>query len=85
MSDTDPDELRPVMDAIDELEVNVEREMSTIRGALHSLRSIVLEHYQRMARRGDRQDRRLDRIEKHLGLPELPDVADVPTSPDGVG
>jgi hypothetical protein len=80
--DTDPDELRPVLEAVGTLEATIEHEAATLKKALHSLRDTVLEHYQRMTERGDRQDRRLDRLERHLGLSPLPDEREAPTQPE---
>lgn len=71
MSDTDPDELAPIFDAIEQVREASEEQAKTLGSALTELRTQVLAHYHRITKRGDESDRRLDRIEKHLELPPM--------------
>jgi hypothetical protein len=60
-----------VLAAVDRLH-KVSREYSdTISAAIQELRDDVESQYERLARSSDRSSKRLDRIEKHLGLPPL--------------
>lgn len=70
--DTEPEALRPVLDAVSHLETVVAENDRTIKGALSGLRTTVLQHYHAMQSRLDEHAREIRQIKDFLRLPPLP-------------
>jgi len=67
---TDPTELKPVFDAIDEVRRSSEEHTRTIGTALTNLRSTVLEHYHRTMTRLDQHAKDIRLLKKAVGIAE---------------
>jgi hypothetical protein len=69
---TEPEELGAVFDAIEQVRRASEEHNRTIGTALNSLRTTVLEHYDRTTRRLDAHADEIRRIKIHIGLADRP-------------
>jgi len=70
-SESEP-ETHPVMEAINRLEGVMSENEQTLKAALHSLRTTVVEQYQRTTQRLDAHARELRRIKEHIHLTDPP-------------
>lgn len=74
--DTDPHELEPVFRAIADVQAASEEQTRTIGKALTSLRTTVLEHYERTTKRVDEHAKRIRALEQHVGIEPVAPRAD---------
>lgn len=74
--DTEPDALKPILAAVDHLQGVVDENDRTIKSALLSLKTLIVQHYHATQSRLDDHARQLRRLNDMHALPPLePDDA----------
>jgi hypothetical protein len=80
--DTDPNELKPVLDAVAKLQVAVKLHEQTIGGAIAALRTQILQQHHAVQSRIDHLTREMRQVRDVLKLPPLEPATEPNFYPD---